>query len=75
MTIRIGDNNYTIEAIQELLDSLVANNRGMLIVNIKKYTDHSSEMELWNLALAPKSVLREQVKKIICLFLEKEHES
>lgn len=53
------------DKILKLLEILVQNDRGELILTLKEYGTNFSTNELWSLALEPKLQLRERVKDLI----------
>ena len=55
--------------LQQLIDSLVENDRGSLIFCIKNLGISFTENELWSLSLEPKLQLRERIRQLILIEL------
>ena len=55
--------------LQQLIDSLVENDRGSLIFCIKNSGILYTENELWSLSLEPKLQLRERIRQLILIEL------
>ena len=55
--------------LQQLIDSLVENDRGSLIFCIKHSGISFTENELWSLSLEPKLQLRERIRQLILIEL------
>ena len=55
--------------LQQLIDSLVENDRGSLIFCIKYSGISFTENELWSLSLEPKLQLRERIRQLILIEL------
>ena len=63
----------TLQKIQEILESLVFNDRYYLITCIKNYHDaHLNDNEIFNLSIQSKKNLRENLKKISEKIIENE---
>ena len=63
----------TLQKIQEILESLVFNDRYYLITCIKNYHDaHLNDKEIFNLSIQSKKNLRENLKKISEKIIENE---